>query len=220
YNRCQPLSARQLRRARPQRPRRQRQREARERRDDVASVADGVAVADDGPGEGGADLRVYRFFAGGPFWATAAFTSALNAPASTFSPSWMSIALRVLPSKLELKRRDGSGILAPRANVSFTTFVYASPVQTIPWCDQTGVPIHFHSSVISGSASRISARMRARVSPRHPPRSRIRWSMSREAGFPVARSRLLIPARTAPSMGSVPLCLSEPVAPGDEPDGP
>jgi hypothetical protein len=99
----------------------------------------------------------------------------------------------VLPSKLELKRRDGSGTLAPRANVSFTTFVYASPVQTFPWCDQTGVPIHFHSSVISGSASRISARMRARVSPRHPPRSRIRWSMSREAGFPIARSRLLIP---------------------------
>src|SRR5207253_6408816 len=134
--------------------------------------------------------RVYRFFAGGPFWATAAFTSALNAPASTFSPTWMSIALRVLPSKLELKRRDGSGILAPRANVSFTTFVYASPVQTIPWCDQTGVPLHFHSSVISGSASRISARMRARVSPRHPPRSRIRWSMSREACFSVARGDL------------------------------
>src|SRR5512134_261702 len=118
----------------------------------------------------------------GPFWATAAFTSALNAPASTSSPSWMSIALRVLPSKLELKRREGSGTLAPRANVSFATFVYASPVQTIPRCDQTGF-IHFHSSVISGSACRISARMRARVSPRHPPRSRIRWSMSREAGF-------------------------------------
>ena len=59
-------------------------------------------------------LGVYRFFAGGPFWATAAFTSALNAPASTFSSSWMSIALRVLPSKLELKRRDGSG--CPQAN--------------------------------------------------------------------------------------------------------
>src|SRR5688572_15338506 len=109
------------------------------------------------------DEFLYRLFAGGLLWATAAFTSALNALASTFSPSWMSIALRVLPSKLELKRREGSGILAPRANVSFTTFVYASPVQTIPWCDQTGVPIHFHSSVISGSASRISARMRARV---------------------------------------------------------
>src|SRR6202035_2770027 len=51
--------------------------------------------------------RVYRFFAARPFWATAAFTSALNAPASTFSPSAMSIALRVLPSKLELNRRDG-----------------------------------------------------------------------------------------------------------------
>ena len=72
-------------------------------------------------------------------------------------------------------------IRAPRANVSFTTFVYASPVQTIPWCDHTGT-LHFHSSVISGSAARMSARMRARVSPRHPPRSRMRWSMSREAG--------------------------------------
>src|SRR5437660_11605288 len=57
----------------------------------------------------------------------------------------------------------------PRANVSFTTCAYASPVQTIPWCDQAGVPIHFHSSVILGSASRTSARMRARVSPRHSP---------------------------------------------------
>jgi len=84
--------------------------------------------------------------------------------------------------------------------VSFTTFVYASPVQTIPWCDQTGVPIHFHSSVIPGSAARMSARMRARVSPRHPPRSRIRWSMSREAGFPVACSRLLKPTACPPEL--------------------
>jgi hypothetical protein len=43
----------------------------------------------------------------------------------------------VLPSKLELKRRDGSGILTPRANVSFTTFVYASPVQAIRRRGQT-----------------------------------------------------------------------------------
>ena len=107
--------------------------------------------------------------------------SALNALASTCSPSWMSIALRVFPSKLELKSRDGSGRLAPRANVSFTIFVYVSPVQTIPLCDQTGTPaiafdgfLHFRSSIISWSASRISARMRARVSPRHPVRSRIR----------------------------------------------
>src|SRR5688572_9438454 len=95
----------------------------------------------------------------------------------------MSIALRVLPSKLELKRRDGSGMLAPRANVSFTTFVYFSPVQTIPLCDQTGTPViafdgflHFRSSIISGSASRISDRMRSKVSKRQ----------SRDAGFSVA----------------------------------
>src|SRR6185436_4794732 len=94
-------------------------------------------------------------------------------------PSWMSIALRVWPSRLELKRRDGSGRLAPWANVSFTTFAYFSPVQTIPSCDQTGTPaiafdafLHFRSSIIEGSASRISARMRARVSSRQSPRSR------------------------------------------------
>src|SRR5688572_19598010 len=105
----------------------------------------------------------------------------------------MSIALRVLPSKLELNRPDGSGTPAPRANVSFTALLYVSPVQTIPLCDQTGTPaiafdafFHFRSSVISASASMISARMRARVSSRHPPELRTCWSGSREAGFPVA----------------------------------
>src|SRR6476620_9417379 len=50
----------------------------------------------------------------------------------------------------------------------------------MPLCDQTGTPailfdafFHFRSSIISGSASRISARMRASVSSRHPPASRI-----------------------------------------------
>src|ERR1051325_4037712 len=85
----------------------------------------------------------------------------------------MSMARRVLPSKLELNSCEGSGRLAPWANVSFTTFVYVSPVQTIPLCDQTGIPAiefdgfrHFRSSIMSGSASRISDRMRARVSSR------------------------------------------------------
>ena len=80
-------------------------------------------------------------------------------------------------------------MLAPRANVSFTTFAYVSPVQTIPSCDQTGTPaiafdgfLHFRSSIISGSASRISARMRARVSSRQSPRS-------------LALARSLAPAR-------------------------
>jgi hypothetical protein len=81
--------------------------------------------------------RVYRFV----LRATAAFTSALNAPASTIFPSWMSIALRMLPSRLELKRCDGSGRLAPLANVSFTTLVYVSPVQTMPLRDQTASPL-------------------------------------------------------------------------------
>ena len=53
--------------------------------------------------------------------ATAWPTSALNADASTSSPSWMSIARRTFPSRLELKRRAGSFRDAPFAKVSFTT---------------------------------------------------------------------------------------------------
>src|SRR3954464_5822028 len=85
----------------------------------------------------------------------------------------MSIALRVLPSRPELNRSDA--MLAPLANVTFTTFLYVSPVQTIPLCDQTGTPagfdgfLHFRSSTIWGSASKIKARMRARVSARQLP---------------------------------------------------
>jgi WD40 repeat protein len=52
---------------------------------------------------------------------TAARTSALNARASTCSPSRMSIARRTFPSRLELKRFAGSGSEAPFAKVSFTT---------------------------------------------------------------------------------------------------
>src|ERR1700720_4120348 len=101
----------------------------------------------------------------------------------------MSIAFRVPPSRLELKRRDGSGILAPWANVSLTAFLYVSPVQTIPLCDHTGTPaafdgfFHFRSSIISGSASRISARMLARVSPRQSPRFRLAPDVLLAFGF-------------------------------------
>src|SRR5690242_15557010 len=58
-----------------------------------------------------------------PLRATASRTSALKAASSTFSPSWMSIARRVFPSRLELKRRAGSFRDAPLAKVSFTTFL-------------------------------------------------------------------------------------------------
>src|ERR1017187_6693337 len=55
--------------------------------------------------------------------ATARRTSAWNADSSTSSPSWMSIARRTFPSRLELKRRAGSFRDAPLAKVSFTTFL-------------------------------------------------------------------------------------------------
>src|SRR5215813_15336643 len=52
--------------------------------------------------------------------ATAARMSALNAPVSTSSPSWMSIARLVFPSRLELKSLVGSFKEAPLAKVNFT----------------------------------------------------------------------------------------------------
>src|SRR3979490_125094 len=55
--------------------------------------------------------------------ATAWRMSALKADSSTSSPSWMSIARRAFPSRLELKRRSGSFRDAPLEKVSFTTFL-------------------------------------------------------------------------------------------------
>src|SRR5437867_4589673 len=55
--------------------------------------------------------------------ATAWRTSALKADSSTSSPSWMSIARRAFPSRLELKRLAGSFRDAPLEKVSFTTFL-------------------------------------------------------------------------------------------------
>src|SRR5438105_145272 len=97
---------------------------------------------------------------------TAARIKALNAVASMSSPSRMSIARLTLPSRLALKSLAGSGNEAPFAKVSFTTDLYDSPVQMMPSCDHTGVPIHFNSSTTCGSASWISARIRAKVFPR------------------------------------------------------
>jgi hypothetical protein len=57
------------------------------------------------------------------FSVTAARTRAFNASSSIFSPSWKSMARLVLPSRLELKRPDGSSSAAPLAKVIFTTFL-------------------------------------------------------------------------------------------------
>src|SRR5712671_1970998 len=69
----------------------------------------------------------FAFFEGFDFperlRATAWRTSALKADSSTSSPSWMSIARRAFPSRLELKRRVESFRDAPFKKVSFTTFL-------------------------------------------------------------------------------------------------
>src|SRR4249920_3661983 len=92
--------------------------------------------------------------------------SAFNAFSSILSPSWKSMARLVLPSRLELKRPEGSSNAAPLAKVIFTTSLYVSPVQMMPACSHTGTPLHFHSSTTSGSACLMRVRIRESVSPR------------------------------------------------------
>src|ERR1700730_8219816 len=103
---------------------------------------------------------------------------AFRAASSSLSPSWKSIARLTLPSGLELKKPEGSFTEAPLAKVIFTTFLYGLPVHISPLCDQTGVPLHFHSSATSGSASLIRARSRESISPLQSPRSSILASIS------------------------------------------
>src|SRR5271167_5022578 len=55
------------------------------------------------------------------FRVTAARTRVFNASSSIFSPSWKSMARFVFPSRLELKRPEGSFRAAPLAKVIFTT---------------------------------------------------------------------------------------------------
>src|SRR6476660_8187531 len=116
--------------------------------------------------------------------ATAARMSAFSAFSSILSPSWTSMARRVLPSRLALKRPDGSSSEAPLAKVIFTTLLYVSPVQMIPACDHTGTPRHFHSSTTSGSACLMRCRTRASVSPRQSLSSLILASINREGESP------------------------------------
>src|SRR5262249_20207569 len=85
-----------------------------------------------------------------------------------------------MPSRLELKRSEGSLSEAPLAKVSFTTALYVSPVQMMPACDHTGTPsiefevfLHFPSSTTAGAAFWMTPRRRASVSPRQSPSSLI-----------------------------------------------
>src|SRR5204863_9814743 len=105
---------------------------------------------------------------------------AFRPSSSSSSPSWTSMARLVLPSRLELKRPEGSSRDAPLAKVIFTTFLYVSPVQINPSCDHTGTPLHFHSSTTSGSAFLTKARSRLSILPRQSPSSSILASISCE----------------------------------------
>src|SRR6266436_4382491 len=126
------------------------------------------------------------------FSATAARMSAFNAFSSILSPSWKSMARLVLPSRLELKRPEGSSNEAPLAKVSFTTLLYVSPVQIIPACDHTGTPLHFHSSTTSGSARLMSARTRESVLPLQSSSSLILASISRDGDSPLVVALLVV----------------------------
>ncbi len=74
--------------------------------------------------------------------------------------------------ELELNRPEGSLSEAPFAKVSFTLFLYISPVQSIPSCSHTGTPSGFEGlrhltvSTTSGSACRIRARILCSILPR------------------------------------------------------
>src|SRR5687767_1725653 len=98
----------------------------------------------------------------------------------------MSMARLTFPSRLELKSLAGSFKEAPLKKVSFTIDLYDSPVQMPPSWDQIGVPIHFHSSTMSGSASLMRARILASASPLQSPNSAIFSSISPDAALPAA----------------------------------
>src|SRR5579871_247464 len=103
-------------------------------------------------------------------------------PASlTLSPSKRSMARHWLPPSPALKSLAGSGKLAPWEKVSFTLSLSTVATARMPSRDQTGLPIHFHSSMISGSAARTLLRMLARVLPRKSVSFAISWSIRAEA---------------------------------------
>ena len=65
----------------------------------------------------------YAFFDLDLFKVTAARTRAFNGSSSIFPPSWKSMARLTFPSRLELKRPEGSFRAAPLAKVILTTFL-------------------------------------------------------------------------------------------------
>jgi hypothetical protein len=76
------------------------------------------------------------------------------------------------PSGIEARVEELGRVLqeSPLGESELHDGLYVSPVQMMPSCDQTGMP-YFHSSTTSGSASLMSLRILAKVSPRQSPSS-------------------------------------------------
>src|SRR6267378_6289269 len=113
------------------------------------------------------------------------------------SPSKKSIA------RPALKSLSGSERLAPWEKVSFTLSLWALPTAIIPSRNHTGLPIHFHSSMISRSASRMFLRMLASVLPRQSVSPAISWSI-RSDGF-IGSSHLASKHSVRPALNATPL---------------
>ena len=103
--------------------------------------------------------------------ATAARINFLKAAWLSFSPSRMSMARRVFPSRVELNSLGGPGGKGLEEGELDASW------------DQTGVRLHFHSCWTSGSAWRISPRTEAGVSPLQSPGSSIFFVMFFEASL-------------------------------------
>src|SRR5258707_1892091 len=123
----------------------------------------------------------------------AARTRFFRARSLILSPSKRSIARHALPPRPALKSLSGSGRLAPWEKVSFTLSLWALPTAIIPSRDHTGLPIHFHSSMISRSASRMILRMLASVLPRQSVSPAISWSIRSDGFIGSLCLRILVP---------------------------
>ena len=107
------------------------------------------------------------------FRVTAARTRVFNAFSLIRSPSWKSMARRVLPSRLELKRPEGSFSAAPWRRSSSRRSCRSRRCRECRRATTSGTPRHFHSSTASGSASLTTARSPAEhlAPPVAPPSS-------------------------------------------------
>jgi hypothetical protein len=98
--------------------------------------------------------------------ATAATSSFFSPLAFTGSPWKILMARHWLPPSSALNAPSTSRSFAPWMKVTFTMLLKALQMQRMPLWLHVGVPIHFHSSVTSGTVARMMRRISAIVCPR------------------------------------------------------